>query len=605
MGVDGQQTAARRAPVARADIVPTALAPGRYGGTLSRRVLRFGSALLLLGIAALLLFWNLGATSLHNGDEGVYLQSAREMVESGDYLTLRYNGRPFLIKPPGKIWLIALGYKVLGINEWGGRLSSALFALGTIAMTLALGRAVFGWTVGLLGAAVLLSSTQFLHEHCARTAEQEPETAFFYVLTVFSLWRIPRDARWFCGLVSSLGILVLIKGPIVGPAVIIVLLYALITKAWRAMSLRTGLLGALLFLVIVAPWHVHQIVAHGDDFVREYVNNQMLGRVTGGTDVSLSADGLPAVRTIKTGRAATFYPLVVFYSMFPWSLLIVPGLVSLLWNLVRKPRDRGPWLLLVWTAAYGLTITVIWTKFPWYVVPILPPLALLVAVFCHRLYEAGFCVVCIVAAITLTLSALYVPVPTYDPYSRMSPLWPEFEQNLTPLAGVSSPLSLVPVGVTLGIAVVFIVATVAMRRRVGDRAHTACGVLLASFVFVGLYHAALPLRHAAHRSEIASCFDAVRREGLLPSRVLLLGRRISPLALAPPDFFYIYDLVGGATGEIVAVGRPRRAAADPAMYRAGTLVLLDQNLTSRMPETVGLTRVWRGKWADAFYVRGP
>src|SRR5256884_3575510 len=103
---------------------------------MSRRLL----AVLL--VASPLFFWRLGRPGFSD-TEGMFAEPAREMVVSGDWVTPRMNGEPFLTKPPLMYWLPASVFMLAGPTEYA-RLWSVLAALATVAATGALGPELFG-----------------------------------------------------------------------------------------------------------------------------------------------------------------------------------------------------------------------------------------------------------------------------------------------------------------------------------------------------------------------------------------------------------------------------------------------------------------------------
>jgi 4-amino-4-deoxy-L-arabinose transferase-like glycosyltransferase len=90
------------------------------------------SALSLLFIAILTFFLGLGRQAITDSDEAFYAEAAREMVESGDWLTPHFNYEDRWQKPVLYYWLTAATYLVTGPTEFGARLWSALSGLGLV-----------------------------------------------------------------------------------------------------------------------------------------------------------------------------------------------------------------------------------------------------------------------------------------------------------------------------------------------------------------------------------------------------------------------------------------------------------------------------------------
>ena len=94
------------------------------------------TSVLILIAASAVLFYRLGADPLHSWDEAVYAESAKEMVQSHDWLTPHWNNQPFLQKPPLFIWSTALMFKLFGVSETAARATSALAGVGCVVLVL-------------------------------------------------------------------------------------------------------------------------------------------------------------------------------------------------------------------------------------------------------------------------------------------------------------------------------------------------------------------------------------------------------------------------------------------------------------------------------------
>jgi 4-amino-4-deoxy-L-arabinose transferase-like glycosyltransferase len=108
----------------------------------------------------LLLPW-LGGPALFDRDETYYAESAREMLEAGNWFVPRLNGQAFHQKPSLPLAFICASYSVFGVNEAAARMPSVFFGLGTMLLTAAAARLLVGHTAALRSALVLGSSLLF------------------------------------------------------------------------------------------------------------------------------------------------------------------------------------------------------------------------------------------------------------------------------------------------------------------------------------------------------------------------------------------------------------------------------------------------------------
>ena len=98
-------------------------------------------------------------TSQFTGDENFYFQSSKNMIESNDWITPRYYGKPRFQKPPLYYWLIALSMNTFGINWYGARFPSILLGALTVLLTYLVGLKLFKRRYPSLLSALILATT--------------------------------------------------------------------------------------------------------------------------------------------------------------------------------------------------------------------------------------------------------------------------------------------------------------------------------------------------------------------------------------------------------------------------------------------------------------
>lgn len=225
---------------------------------MAHRFLRPGVLLAIL--AGLLFLPRLGVRDLWPPDEARFALIAEDMVRGGSWIAPNHLGRTYAEKPPLQLWAVALASLPAGrVDEASARLPSALAAIGSVVLTFVLGRRLFGASIGVAGALVLLTSGHFVMR--ARWSCTDPLLAFFTLaaLVLARAWMDAQGRRWPLGVgfFAACALATLTKGPVglVLPCAILVLGLA-IERRWREIWKFPWVLGGALYLVVVVPWYV-------------------------------------------------------------------------------------------------------------------------------------------------------------------------------------------------------------------------------------------------------------------------------------------------------------------------------------------------------------
>jgi len=313
-------------------------------------------------LAVCALFYHLGQGTLADWDEATYAQISKEMVHSGDWMTEHYEYEVWFDKPPLLMWSIAVFFKIFGVNELWSRAPSAFAGIALLIVTYLVGKAIYGPWVGLSSVAVMLTSLEFLK--IARMGMIDTMLTFFILLAVYGYLRLQSgDSRWWYLICACCGLGFMAKSLaiIVVPASIAVALM-LDKRARASLQSKHFWLGTLVGLAIAAPWHILMYARHGRVFLDE--------------SLFFHASRLTAVLN-QEPRGRWYYAEALRWYFYPWLYLAPFALaVSLKENLKGKNRSRI--LLLLIVIVFGLC-SVTRTKVHWYMLPLYPPLAILIA----------------------------------------------------------------------------------------------------------------------------------------------------------------------------------------------------------------------------------
>lgn len=344
-------------------------------------------ALLLLSLLCyFLFFFNLGGYSLFDMDEPRYAEAAREMLESGNWITPTFNYELRFDKPVFFYWLIAMAYKWFGISEFSARFFSAVNATFTAFMLFFVGARLGKLRLGLAAAIVFATAIEVIG--LARMSVTDMTLATYMAGSTLSLFMITREGpKWWiaAALFSSLAILT--KGPvgIVVPGAILVL-YSLISGQFKACFLNRWFPLALLITAALSlPWYVLAYMENGQIFIDALFKHNVsrFGGVVSGHEFPFY-----------------FFVPVLLVGFMPWTGFL-PGSVMFWWrkwaspswtafrdSITTRPASHQLALFsLVWVMFIFIFFTTSQTKLLTYILPLFPGLGLWLAATFEALYE--------------------------------------------------------------------------------------------------------------------------------------------------------------------------------------------------------------------------
>jgi 4-amino-4-deoxy-L-arabinose transferase-like glycosyltransferase len=378
-------------------------------GAVQRRI---GYALLAVFFfaSAVYLACVISPPSLMDDVDAVQAQISRNMLTSGDWVTARLDGVPYLEKAPLIYWLIALCYEVFGPTDWAARLPIALSSIGLALLTACFA----GWAFGRREAfyAGLCISTCIGLFLFTRILIPDVMLTLVIALAVWSILRVLEEDEahpnvWAYVLWSSLGVGLLLKGLIgivfpIGAG----LLYVLVTKQFAAR--RTWLRfrpasGLALMLLIAAPWHILATLRNPPYFV--FSMQSIPGQYHGFFWFYFFNEQLLRFLNLRYPRDYDTVPRLYFWLfhllwLFPWSVYF-PAITRLSFRPVDR-AGRARLMALCWTGVILVFFTFSTTQ-EYYSMPCYPALALLlasaIALERDRLVRFGTRVISLVSAL--------------------------------------------------------------------------------------------------------------------------------------------------------------------------------------------------------------
>ena len=309
-------------------------------------------------------------------DEPRFAQASRQMVETGDYVDIRFQDEPRYKKPIGIHWLQVASVKTAEAFGLPGareiialyRIPSLIGALASVLLTYWMALAFGGRREAFLVAALMASSLILMVE--ARLAKTDAMLLACCVAAMGALARVwfarslptqPRLTLVVFWVAMAVGIL------IKGPMVVMFVGLAAVTLSVRERSprwlgaLRPGW-GLLFVALAVMPWFLAIAWKSGFAFYRLAVGDDMLGKVATGQQNHFAPPG--------------FYILAYWATFWPGAILAVAA-IPLAW---AERREDWVAFLVAWTLPAWILFEAVPTKLPHYVMPLYPAFAVLAVI---------------------------------------------------------------------------------------------------------------------------------------------------------------------------------------------------------------------------------
>lgn len=263
-------------------------------------------------------FFGIGSYSLMDIDETRYASMAHDMFRSKDFMTLYLNGEYFFEKPPLYFWLECLSFGLFGkVTEFTVRFPCALMGALSCFIVYFVGRKVVSGRYGLFSALILAGSTEFFILSkfaildivlcfCTTFA------IFFGFMTLFCKEQNKKYFWWLFYIFSGLAVLAKGIPGFVLPFGTLFFSYITAKKFKELFKPSYFIVGTIIFLAIVTPWHIAMLQKHDPLFFNEYIMKHHIARFT---------------TSAELGRKQPFYffLLTILWGFFPY---ILPALLS-------------------------------------------------------------------------------------------------------------------------------------------------------------------------------------------------------------------------------------------------------------------------------------
>lgn len=315
---------------------------------------------------------HIGIPSLADA-EAMYAQIAREMRESGDWITPHLNGNRHFDKPPLTFWLVAVAQTIFGTSEASARFWPSLAAWGTIPLVGLIGRSLYGFRPGWMAA--LIYATCLGPFIFGSMLMPDPILIFFVTLAMLAYVRgfaLEKNNLWLWVMFAAIGLSTLTKGILgLGLSSAVIGLHVILSRRFKEFLRWPFWVGGLVFAAVSVPWHF-AVARANSDFLEYYFIREHFQRFTG--------QRYPTDEHVPLWLFLT----LTFFWTFPW-LCMVPQAI---WKAVQRIRSSvvrhsHDLLPLVWIAFFLLLFSASKSRLDYYALPSIPAFALLLAKFWH------------------------------------------------------------------------------------------------------------------------------------------------------------------------------------------------------------------------------
>lgn len=311
---------------------------------------------------ALLIFGaNIWGSSIYILDEAKNSGCAREMFETGEWVVPTFNYELRTDKPPLHYFFMKAGYSAFGVNPFGARFFSVIFGMLTVLITFFYTRKFLGYNTAVWSVIALLASLHFALEF--HLAVPDPYLIFFMTLSFmafYDFYKTRSRISWWL-LYFAVGFGTLAKGPIAIALPGLVFLIFLLLRGgqqWALIKSYKPIIGALLVLLIAAPWYYFVGEATDGEWLRGFFLEHNINRF---------ADA-------KEGHGGMFLiiPAFILLGMLPFSVFMVQALFRN--SKVFRNDDFATYSFIIAVIIIGFFM-VSGTKLPNYAMPAYPFLA--------------------------------------------------------------------------------------------------------------------------------------------------------------------------------------------------------------------------------------
>jgi len=347
--------------------------------------------LLLVFLALWLFSLRLYDGTLRTYDECYYAEQAREILITGDPLTMHHALEKNFENDPAYLWSMAAMFKIFGVNEFAARFPSAIYGALTVWTVFLLGRFLKNYSFGLLAGLILTTTFEFVR--FSRYAHLDVCLTFFTTAAIYNFLRYERlrsngpdgrDLPWKRVVLMGVfaGFAILSKNILGSFALAAMIAYYILSLRFAAIFDLRLICGFLIAAVIPGLWYVYQYLVNGAIFFDVHFGYILFKRA-----LDNATEAVPVYQYFK----------IIALTYIPWILLLIPGVYYVLKHYLPFVKSSRPKVYIdkmiffpaLFSVFYLAIMSASQAKKGWYIMPVYPAFALISAAAAFHWFDAS------------------------------------------------------------------------------------------------------------------------------------------------------------------------------------------------------------------------
>ncbi|MBD3238722.1 MAG: phospholipid carrier-dependent glycosyltransferase [Candidatus Moranbacteria bacterium] len=309
------------------------------------------------------------------GDEAIYGQLVKETLHQKNFFTLIWRENTWFEKPPLYFWLLMGSVKLFGLNEISMWIVTCIFGIISVIYTFLFTKLITKNNFLSFFSGMILATIPFFVKNTRAIMTDVPLTCLMLISLYYGFKAFQtKNKKNLILFWIFLGLSLLIKNFVGLFSLFILILFLFSRKKIKLLFSRQSFIGFIAFLFIVLPWHIYMAVNYKLEFINQYLGMHILERMNYSI-IDSPFDKIPFS-----------YIYIMFTHVGVWFIVFCALIIYYIFRFKKLKKTILQYknaliFLLIW---FFLILIAFWfatTKLPHYILPIIPAMAILIAIF--------------------------------------------------------------------------------------------------------------------------------------------------------------------------------------------------------------------------------